>query len=164
MHTGREEKAALDMGIDTRAGPHVTMSTQPPALTCSCITCDVEGWYLPHLDSTVYVYGLRILSEFNDREARTLRAEWKRSMRHEPNAQTMVNEPLRYRDARFRREAGDLLSKPGSCVSLGCHFISAHLSSTRFRTFTILVVGRTRWDPGRNSKSNFFGVIYVPYW
>jgi hypothetical protein len=92
---------------DTRACPHVTMATQPPALTCACGTCDVVGWHLPQLDSTVYVYGLRILSEFNDREARTLRAEWKRSMRQIPNAQTMETGPLRYRDAKFRRDAGE---------------------------------------------------------
>jgi hypothetical protein len=92
---------------DTRAEPHVTMATQPPACQCACTVCDVVGWRCPALDSTLYICGIRCLAEFKDREAVRLRAEWKRSMAGVPWVKSMDTRPFRYRDEEFRRAAGE---------------------------------------------------------
>jgi hypothetical protein len=92
---------------DTRAEPHVTMATQPPALECACTVCDVSGWKHPGLDSTLYICGIRCIAEFVDSEAKQLRKEWKRSMAGVPWVQTMNAGAFQYRDEDFRRAAGE---------------------------------------------------------
>ncbi len=85
------------------------MSTQPPALECSCSVCDIKGWKCLALDSTIYIFGIRALVGIDDQEAKNLRAEWKRSMTGIPFTQGMSTHPraLQYRDAKFRKAAGE---------------------------------------------------------
>jgi hypothetical protein len=83
------------------------MATQPPALECACTVCDVVGWKLPALDSTVYICGIRCLAEFDDIETKKLRKEWKQSMAGVPWVQSMNQAGFEYRDEAFRRAAGE---------------------------------------------------------
>jgi hypothetical protein len=103
-----ESKSYLLMWVnDTRAEPHVTMSTQPPALDCACTVCDVTGWQLPALESTLYFCGIRCLAEFGGAETKLLRQEWRASMAGVPWVQSMNQQAFQYRDEAFRRAAGE---------------------------------------------------------
>ena len=78
---------------DTRARPHVDMSTQPPAKRWSCRSCNVLGFKDSILQSTVYPGAVRYLEDTP--KHRRLKKEWKKRFAGTPE---MISAALdRYR-------------------------------------------------------------------
>ena len=74
---------------DTRARPHVDMATQAPALHWACRCCNVLGFKVQLLDSTVYPGAPRYLDD--SKESKKLLKEWKRRFSGTPDMIAALN-------------------------------------------------------------------------